>query len=1287
MDPDPAGPTALGPDPRLIATPADFARALRVLRQRAGLSLRGVAAALGGSNAVPVATLADWFSGTHLPTPSAAKTLTQLLQALGQTDPVDVGEWLAALERVRVPPGPRPSTAAPFRGLACYEPEHAGLFHGRDGLVAELLELVAVRHGRGLPTVVVGPSGSGKSSLVRAGLIPALAAGSSGLCDAVLRHLVLTPGRDPMAELAVLREAATDTPLLVVVDQLEELFTSGADEADRRSFVQTLCQAAAEPAAPVIVVFVLRADFYTQALQIPELAEAGRGGQLIVGPMSEPELRRVLTEPARSANIALESGLVELLLREMAPAGGTDGGHDPGALPLLSHALLATWEAGRRRTLTVEHYLATGGIQGAIAKTAEDAYDALTESQKEAARALFLRLVRSTPDSGDTRRRISDAEAAEILADSADTAAVLDQFVVARLLTVDEHSIGIAHEALVGAWPRLRSWLDADRAWLRLRDRLTVAAQEWVESGRDPETLDRGPLLQLTRTWAEERGHRNSLTAVEREFLTRSIGQVEAAKDRERRRTRRRSRLIALFVVLLALSGSVAAYGRQQQVTRDREQSQALSRLVADESNRLRDHNVTLSMQLALAAYDIAPTQEALSSVLDSTGICAETTIGPASGVDSEAFTVAGSLVAVGTAKGQVRLVRFAANKGPEYVGAPLPVSGDAVVAVASDRAGNVLAAAGKSGELRVWMVSDTRHPTLIADLPSGGAAPTALALSPNGQMLAEGTAAGTVALWAVSDLVHATRPAATLHAFSAHVDDLTFSPDSSLLAAAGYDFSTSLWRVTRADTPQPLDTVKTPTTRIFSVAFSPDGRTLAGGAAAGHEVYLWDVTDPTKPWLRGQPLSGPTSWVNSVAFSPDGRSLAAGSSDGQLWLFDVASGRSISQLPHPQPVSEVRYLADGTPLTLTVDDGVLHQWHVPGPVLTGAADSVFDVEFGSDGHRLVIAPGAADNTVTLWDTSSVHQPRALGAPITGLPDPAKFSGSAAFSADGGNLYLGTLNGYVQHWDVADPPHPNLTGSTATATDLIESLSLDPAGHLLAVASDDGTVHLVNVADAAHPIPVAGIALPSKVPVYQAVFSSNGKLLAAASEDHQAYLYDVSTPARPTLLAALGGFSSAAYSVTFDGSGRLMAVGSADSTVGLWNVTDPRHPVSVGRRLVGPIGYAYALAFAPGRDVLAVGANEDGQIWMWDVHDPAHPTQVATLSGPAGGVISLAYGPDGASLVAGGVNHTVQLWDADLADARSWICSNVGEGITPTLWAQYVPGADFHAVCPGAALK
>jgi hypothetical protein len=488
------------PDPERIASQQDFGRELTLARRRAGLTVRQVAKASG----IPASTAGDYFAARHLPPASQPELLSQILNACGITDPAQTGRWQEALNSIRRAPGRRPARGpAPYRGLASFQPEDTAWFFGREELALHLVRLATGTGAPGMPLAVVGASGSGKSSLLQAGLIPRLRAGSPARPDGRPVALI-TPSEEPLAALAAalaplmppgqggpeqpaltaqaLREApdryATqigrgEASPAIIVDQFEETFTGPGGEAQRQEFVTAL----AALSGTTLVVLGLRADFYGHALRYPQLARALQDRQIVVGPMSASQLRRVIVEPARKAGLDIEDGLVEVLLADMRPPGApgpAGAGHEAGALPLLSHALLATWERSRGSQLTVADYRASGGIRDAIARTAEAAYATLDERQAETARLLFLRLVHVADDTRETRARVP---LSDMPGDAADAAAVLERFVEHRLVTLDVATAEITHEALLDAWPRLRAWIDADRDDIRTRRR------RWLRAG------------------------------------------------------------------------------------------------------------------------------------------------------------------------------------------------------------------------------------------------------------------------------------------------------------------------------------------------------------------------------------------------------------------------------------------------------------------------------------------------------------------------------------------------------------------------------------------------------------------------------------------------------------------------------------------------------------------------------------------------------------------------------------------------------------------------------------
>jgi WD40 repeat protein len=1250
-----------------------------------------------------------------LPSQSSRELFVQVLRACGIRDARLLEQWLAAWQRVRRMPGGRGGRPEPYRGLACYQAKDAEWYFGREALTRQLVgRLTALDSAGGGVQLVVGPSGSGKSSLLRAGLIPALAGGKI-LGSEYWPVVLVTPGSRPVAELAAgiaalagasasqvadamqadpsrwVPAALSGTPdpgrshLTIVVDQFEEALTSYVSEGERRLFIAALFAAASGPCGAVVVLG-LRADFYAEFLRHPQLVTTAEE-QLVVGPMSEAELREAITGPAYKAKLELEEGLAELLLREVAPPSRkAQSAHEPGVLPLLSHALYATWDQCGGKKLTIADYNQAGGISGAVAASAGNVYNGLAQAQRELARRLFLGLVHIAADTADTRRRLTPAEtlAGFAEAERAQLGDVLDQFVAARLITMDIDAVEISHETLLTAWPQLRAWLDTDRAGLVIGRQLTDAATGWHKDGHDPAALYRGTRLAAAQEWAV--GHPQEQPPLVLEFLGASTAQQLGETLSERRRSRRRYQLVVLLTVLTLTAAGVGAYARQLQVSGERDQMQALSRLVAGEADRLRNHDISLSDQLALAAYQIAPTAEARSSLLNSTAVPAVTRVFSPSGVVESAADDSGKLLAAGTSLGQVQLWDVSPAGWVNRAGAPLTGAAGPLVSLAFTPGGHILAAGGEDEKVHLWNITQPSRPLALSTLTGPRAQIFSVAVSGNGQMLAAGSGDARVYLWNISNPAHMTLMA-VLTGPAAAVKAVAFTPDGRILAAGGDDGHVHLWNVTHPAHPIPLGLL-TAHSKIFSIAISPDSRQLAAGTGAEHSIYLWNISDPAHPTSAGPPLTGPTSWINSVAFSPDGTTLAAGSSDNFTWLFNPRTRQPIEQLPHPAPVTTSAYRNNGSLVTVAAD-GVLRIWALPGPDITGAKDSVFAVSFDASGHKLGIGPGADDNTLTVWNPANIQHPAQEGPALTNSPGPGKFSGSGSLTPNGRIFAVGCQDGSLQLWDISNPAHPARLATLQTARPtplpqgadpLIESVTISNDGHILAAGSDDYTVHLIDIASPRHHVPLATLRAPTPGFIYQATFSPNGQLLAAASSNGHVYLWNIANHTHPQILAALGGFANATYSTAFSPDGKTLAAGSADYTVRLWDITDPHHPVGLGRPLTGPVGTIYSIAYEPRQNILAAGST-DSTIWLWDLTRPRQPAYLATLTGPSRGVLAVAFSPNQHTLAAGSDDRTVRLWDTNPQSAADMICATAGQPITRREWAQYIPGKPYQPPC------
>jgi WD40 repeat protein len=1206
----------------------------------------------------------------------------------------------------------------PYPGLAAFTSEQADWFYGRDRLTADLLGRLDAQVTEGGPVMVVAASGAGKSSLLQAGLLHQIANGAlpaEGSRD--WPQVVIVPGARPMREAAAalagappaaevnppglpLDPAAADLDALLrrlaltvssgsaavrvvlVVDQFEELFTLCESQAERTEFISWLwrvCDPGHAHGPLGLVACGLRADFYAECLAgHAELRHSLQADQVVVGPMSAEELRQAVVYPARVGGLDVEPGLAELLLadlradrdsRVVRTPGETAADYDAGRLPLLAHALRATWQQRHGATLTVDGYRATGGIDHAIAETADRVYARLDQAGQRAAKMMFLRLVKIGPTAaGDARCPVARAD----LATSAITEAVLSAYISSRLLTSTQDAVQITHEALLSAWPTLKGWLEEDRAGDLIRQRIEDAATAWDRSRRDASMLYRGASLEAAVSWAST--HARDLTQAASDFLA-------ASRKSARRTTVVRRGAIAILATLTLIAATAAGVASWQRSVADRQSYRAIFSQIVAEAGQQQGTDQSLATQLYLIAHRMNPTLTLTDQLLStSVAALANPLSGPGGTVHSVAFSPDGQTMAVGSADGKVWLWNVGDPAHPVPIGQPLSPPGGAVEAVAFSPDGRTLAAGDDNATIWLWNVTNPARPAQLGQPLTGSdrfnSNVLAVAFSPDGRTLAAGSADNKVWLWNVSNPEHPTQLGQPLTGPAHNVVSVAFSPDGRTLAAGSVDDKVWLWNVSNPEHSGRLGQPLTgPANEVFSVAFSPDGRTLAAGSF-DDKVWLWNVGNPEHPTQLGQPLTGPANEVYSVAFSPDGRTLAAGGFDDKVWLWNVGNPEHPTQLGQPLAgagggVASVAFSPNGRTLAAGGIDGKVWLWNLPATVLSGPSSAVNSVALSPDGRTL--AAGSSDDEVWLWNITNPQRPAQIGPPLTG---PGGAIASVAFSPDGRTLAAGGADDNVRLWNISDPAHPVRIGHPLTGPGgTVETVAFSPDGRTLAAGGLDGNVWLWNVSNPERPAQISEplIAGPN-APVYAVAFSPDGRTLAAGSGDDKVRLWNVTNPeyAAPIGLP-LTGPSSWIFTVAFSPDGRTLAAGGIDDKVWLWNVTNPTHPVQVGQPFTGPGNWITSVAFSPDGRTLAAGSIDD-KVWLWALADPAHAARAGLpLTGPDGPVTSVAFSPDGHTLTAGAGDDMIWSWDLDLNQVINRICATTSNILTPAQWASYVP--------------
>ena len=1054
----------------------------------------------------------------------------------------------------------------PYKGLAAFQKEDKDNFFGRQKFTKELLAVVEEKS----LVALLGNSGSGKSSVVFAGLVPEIEEKDWLVTSFKPRKdpfyqvaaSVVHSLEDGLTELDALKQiekcakdlkngelslfriieriiAKHNKPVLLIVDQFEELFTLSPDKNLQGAFLKQLLEASQKDLKQFRLLLTMRSDFMSHALDHVEFGQALSQATVMLTAMSREELREVIEKPAEKKRVDLEAGLTGTILDDVLTTANQKD--IAGRLPLLEFALTLLWDEQEKLTLTHDAYKTIGKVEGSLALHAEGIYRKFPKEEQERLKHIFTQLVRPGEGTEDTRQVGTKKQIGE------QNWSLVSQLASKRLVTTDqakskEETVEVIHEALIRRWKRLRDWVDADRDFRLWQNRLRPRIDEWQEKNKDEDMLLRGRELLQAKECLDNR--QEQIEEIAKEFIKASGDKREAEIEEELRKREEKERLLAeqkrllekekrqqkniILIVSLAaliafvLAGAALLFGKN--AVKAQKETERQKEVVEQERDRKKNAEAKARENSILA----------LSRYLGTKAILAAKDPNLADGlVDFAALLAVQSVKVKKDSESVGRALRTL--QAVPHLDAILQGHNDRVLSLAFSFDGKMVVSSSGDQTVRLWDVL-TGKP--IGEPWQGHSSSVlSVAFSPDGKMVVSGSHDRTLRLW---NTITGKPIGEPWQGHSSSVLSVAFSPDGKMVVSGDDDHTVRLWDVLIG---KPIGELwQGHSSSVLSVVFSPDGKIVASGSD-DQTVRLWDV-------LTGEPIGKPwqghSNTIRSVDFSPDGRMVVSSSDDHTVRLWDVLTGEPIGKpwQGHSKSVFSVAFSPDGKMVVSGSGDQSVRLWDVLagkpiGEPWQGHSESVFSVAFSPDGKMVV--SGSNDRTVRLWDVQ-------IGEPISEPQQGHSASVfSVAFSPDGKMVVSGSNDQSVQLWDA-------LTGKPIGEpwqghSDWIKSVTFSPDGKMVVSGSNDQSVRLW---DALTGKPIGEPWQGHSDRVLSVAFSPDGKMVVSGSDDQTLRLWDVLT-GKPIGEPWLG-HSASVVSVAFSPDSKMVASGSHDRTVRLWNV-------------------------------------------------------------------------------------------------------------------------------------